>query len=156
MRITTLILLLCFVVPMTAEGFQVSPWAGRWEWQECWPSLAGDSNCVFYELNIKQQGDKLITDFDMIGYMAFYHKRAIGKITKNGLRVVYSATRKDDGAEDIQVELFKKGDVLFELVRQKEEVVTVWKKLKPELDEHQNTGVYFKKQESRRSSPEEK
>lgn len=156
MRKTILLMLLFFVVPWPAECSQLSPWVGRWDWQECWPSLTGDNNCVFYELDIKQQEKNLVIDFDMTGYMANYHKMAQGKITPNKLQIIYSSTREEEGSEDMGGDLFKKGEVLFELVKQKEKVLTRWKKLKPELDEHQNPGVYFKKQEPRRNSPEEK
>lgn len=149
MRIVICLLLhlLCSVVTVAAESSHVSLWVGRWDWQECWPSLAGDNNCVFYKLNIKQLDEKLVVDFDMTGYMAFYHKRAEGKIKANKLQVIYLSTRENEGSEDMQGNLFKKGDLLFELVKQHSKVITKWKNLSPELDEHQKPGVYFKKKE---------
>jgi hypothetical protein len=37
------------------------------------------------------------------------------------------------------------GGVLFELSVQNKSVFTTWKGIKPELDEHQKPGVYFRK-----------
>jgi hypothetical protein len=118
-----------------------NPWLGRWEWCECWPMLyGGGANCVDYVINIKQQENKAMVNLVIQGYQSDWDIIGEGRIFQDSIQIIYSDVRKESLKG-----VFKKGDVLLELSMRKNKVLTTWKELKPDLDEHQKPGAYFKK-----------
>jgi hypothetical protein len=127
-----------------AGDFQAkNNWLGSWEFVESWTSLDTEvHNSVVYALNIKQIGRRIVVDLDIDGYQSLQRIRGEGKIIKNSIQVFYSGVHEGN---DNMMDVFKKGDLLFELSLLGDNVLTTWKELKPELDEYQKVGIYFKK-----------
>jgi hypothetical protein len=142
MKSRLLLFVICGVL-LFGTGFQSdNPWLGKWQYEECWPSLNKETyNCVTYILNIRQENNITIADVDIDGYQTYSRISGRGKIDQNGIKITYSDFREGN----ILGETYKKGDVLFELQRQGNKIITVWNKLEPTLDEHKKTDIYFEK-----------
>jgi hypothetical protein len=125
-------------------GFQSAnnPWLGKWQYEECWPSLNKKlPDCVVYKLDIYQKDNIIIADVDIDGYQALSRISGKGKIEQNSIKIIYSGVREGD----MWGETYKEGNVLFELRKQKESIITVWNKLEPMLDQHKKSDIYFEK-----------
>jgi TonB family protein len=121
---------------------QMEPWLGHWEFHECWPMLEGvGANCIQYELFISKVGDKTIADVDVEGFQTDSHIKGRVIVTKNGIKIVFLKIREAGLFDDV----YKSGDVLFELSLQKDKVITTWKKMEPALDKNKKDGMHFEK-----------
>ncbi len=118
-------------------------WLGHWQYAECWPALDGKSqNCVSYVLKMSQKpnGSKIGYDLDIDGYQILRRISGECRIVSNAIQMVYSNEREGDTGP-----AFKKGEMLFELSTSGNRIVTVWKKLQPQMDTHLSADEYFQK-----------
>jgi len=117
-------------------------WLGSWEFSECWPTTDGSaSNCTQYQLRISRHGRQTIAALDMDGFQVMSRFRCEVEQTATGIRVVFAGIR-DPGLFD---DAYKAGDELFDLSAKGGKVLTVWRKMTPDLDKDKRTGVHFVK-----------
>jgi len=138
-----LFLLSVFAISEKSKSGPTDFWTGRWHFGESWSALnsTGIGEYVIYELDIRQANNHLVGNLTGNGFMTLMRVDAEIKPIKNGIQVILGSVR----ADDMSSKAYVKGDVLFELIREKNRVITRWKKLKANLDENKKTDVHFVK-----------
>lgn len=114
-------------------------WLGKWEFSECWKTINGDrSACIFYELELQHSSGHVSAVLSADGYMTTYTLKAEVKQVGNIFQIVF--LQGDEGSLGL---LLNPGDVMIELIRHKERVVTKWVSLYPTLKSKSKPGVHF-------------
>ena len=139
-------MVICLAALYGMASQQIDSWLGKWEFVESWPTIDRKGvEFVQYELILRRESGKLVCDLDMDGHMTLRRIRADCVTVGNGINVVFSESRQDDQNGSHLV----KGDVLFRLERSQKGILTVWRKLRPTVPEHDKTGIYFKRTSER-------
>jgi hypothetical protein len=116
-------------------------WTGHWQFDECWPHLSGQMHdCISYRVDIRETGSGYAVDIDLDGFQTMKRLSGDGRLNRDALEILFRATRPDDMGSD-----YKPGDILLILKKQNGKVLTEWRGIEPELQEHEKPGIYFRK-----------
>lgn len=116
-------------------------WPGVYSFEEVWDTEGQDiRNVITYELDVRQQGDSLVAEFNADGYMTSIHLHCTAIGDKDHLVVVFK-----EAGEDNMFDQAGEGETLFTLVRKDESLLTFWGVLEPQALELEDGTPYFKK-----------
>lgn len=119
-------------------------WIGQYAFDESAPGVTGKSSQSWgYVINISQQNDTLLlAEIQVDGYQTMTRLEADVKATGNLAELYFMKYGKDN-----VFELYKKGEKLLSLeLNDKNEILTNWGKMKPNLPANQKNGkVLFRK-----------
>lgn len=122
----------------------VKEWAGQYAFDESAKSVTGDgAQSWSYIINVKAIDDKTLTaNIQIDGFQTMTRIEADVKATDKNAEFYFSKY----GADNV-FELYKKGDLLFSMEKnEKNEIITNWDKMKPNVPDNQKSGkVMFKK-----------
>ncbi len=122
----------------------VKTWAGQFSFEESVKNATGvGSQSWSYVITIKAIDDRTLTAIIQVdGFQTMTRIEADVKATEKNAEFYFNKY----GAENI-FELYKKGDLLFTMsINDKNEIITNWDKMKPNVLENQKSGkVMFKK-----------
>jgi hypothetical protein len=112
-----------------SQGHQAESrfWLGDWQYIEAWKGANDKStNFVVYTIEIENEGNKLMAHIDADGYMTFERIAAEVVIEKNSAKFFVHSHFLN-----FSDKYFEKGELLFEMVRVKGKVITIWHKISP-------------------------
>lgn len=122
----------------------VKTWAGQFSFEESAKNVTGQgAQSWSYVIDVKAIDDKtLVANIQVDGFQTMTRIQADVKATEKSAEFYFSKY----GAENV-FELYKKGDLLFTMVKNdKNEIITNWDKMKPNVLDNQKSGkVMFKK-----------
>lgn len=122
----------------------INKWTGRYTFDESAPNAAGSgAQSWSYTINVSvKEGDSLFAIIQVDGFQTMTRIEADVRGTDKNADFIFSKY-----GEENMFELFKKGEKLFSLeINEKNEMITNWDKMKPNVVDNQKSGkVMFKK-----------
>lgn len=122
----------------------VKLWAGQYSFEESAKNVTGEgAQSWSYVIDVKAVDDKtLVANIQVDGFQTMTRLEAEVKATEKSAEFYFNKY----GSENV-FELYKKGDLLFTMLKNdKNEILTSWEKMKPNVLDNQKSGkVMFKK-----------
>lgn len=122
----------------------LNKWIGQYAFDESAPNAAGSGvQSWSYVINVSlREKDSLIAIIRIDGFQTMTRIEAEVKVTEKNADFIFNKY-----GEENMFELFKKGEKLFSLeINDKNEMITNWDKMKPNVVDNQKSGkVMFKK-----------
>jgi hypothetical protein len=119
-------------------------WLGQYSFEESAKNVTGDGSQMWnYVIDIKEKdANTIIAEIQVDGFQTMTRIEADVKAGKDNVDFIFNKYGKDN-----MFELYKKGDKLFTFtLNEKNEIITNWDKMKPNVIENQKSGkVMFKK-----------
>ena len=126
------------------KNVDLKKWIGQYSFEESAKNVTGDGAQSWnYIIDVKEKdANTLAAEIQVDGFQTMTRINADVKASKDNLEFVFDKYGKDN-----MFELYKKGDKLFTFVmNDKNEIITNWDKMKPNVIENQTGGkVMFKK-----------
>lgn len=122
-----------------SKDFSLDTWIGEYKFSEF---TSPDEN-MFYNVIIYKEGDKYLAEIRIDGFQTLTRIQANVEGEINSVNLIF-----DKYLPDNQLELYSKGDILFNFKNVDSELHTNWNSIEPMLSENKKSGeVYFKKAE---------
>ncbi|WP_394366830.1 DUF5991 domain-containing protein [Mesoterricola silvestris] len=111
----------------------------KWEFVETWKGLSNQPVMVAYEVRLLFVDGEPRAEIDIDGHMVLCRVLASVLGTEKGLKFFFLRNR-----EEHVLPIFKPGDLLFEIRKERGRILTHWASLQPTFDENCKPGSYFK------------
>jgi hypothetical protein len=126
------------------QSADIKKWVGQYTFEESAKNISGDGAQSWnYVIDVKEKDDKtLVAEIQVDGFQTLSRISADIKATGKNAEFIFNSYGKEN-----MFEPYKKGDKLFTLeLNDKNEIITNWNKMKPNVIDNQKSGkIMFKR-----------
>ncbi|MBR5346249.1 MAG: hypothetical protein IK129_01240, partial [Deltaproteobacteria bacterium] len=127
-------------------------WQGTYGWDESSPHPSGEVTMGWdYSLSIGEEKGRCQASIEGDGFQMMRRILADVEGDENEIRLLYREMGPDAGFGSAG----EPGDLLFRLKREGQDIITHWETMRPQLDEHEAPGIYFKRSQAEPAPQEE-
>ena len=145
-------LFLLFGAAQTVPAVCPPGWQGEYEWGESTPHPGGEVTMVWdYSISIGEENGRCQASIEGDGFQMMRRIVADVEGDANEIRLLYREMGPDAGFGSAG----EPGELLFRLKREGQDIITHWEKMRPQLEQHEAPGIYFKRSKAEPAPQEE-